>query len=117
MTIPNLRVTPAELRAGADRCDKRGAEILAQLESLRSYVASLDPHWGGTAAASFHDLMRTWHTLANNLNDALNGTARGIRYDADHYSTNEHANNSRIATLDESLPKIGNNPDLPPSRF
>lgn len=115
--MPNLRVTPDTLRAGADQCDLRGGEILHHLDELRTYVARLEPHWGGAAAVRFHDMMKRWDLLANNLKDALHGTAQGIRYDADHYSETEHSASTRVTNLADNLPSAGSTTPLRPSRF
>jgi WXG100 family type VII secretion target len=117
MTMPNLRVTPDTLRAGAADCDKRGAEILEQLEALRSYVASFPDIWGGQTANDFAALMHSWQGLASQLKDALEGTARGIRYDADHYSTAERSANTKVTSLADALPNAASGPALPQSRF
>jgi len=91
------------LRSGADAVATAKQNIQQRITSVRGEIEQLGGFWTGSAAASFTQLLNTWDTKANDLNNVLITLEESLRGTEQDQAASEDAHKSTISGLGSML--------------
>lgn len=98
------RVTPEYVAAAAADTSNTAVRIDGQLDTIRSYVYSLEAEWRGMAHDRFVVLMAEYDRLAQMLRGALDGIASGLQGNYANYTGSENANVTNLNQIQAAMP-------------
>jgi WXG100 family type VII secretion target len=93
--MSEILVTFGELTNAQQTVTRAAAQLSAQLEDLRRYLAPLAATWAGQAAQDYQAKQRQWDTAAADLNQVLSQIGVALGHANEGYQQVERANASR----------------------